>query len=421
MKTIRVAALQLAAHDRAELDRARPAIMKQIDAAAADADLLVVPEGTFPAYVLGYEPLDRDELERDARTLAAIAQARSCVIVIGMAQIGECGTTNAAVAFDNDGRIAGYADKVFLWHFDRQWFVPGTRVGAVDTSIGRIGMLVCADGRMPAIARALVDDGAQMLVMPTAWVTSGRDATSLENVQADLLARVRAFENGVAFVAANKCGVERGMVAYCGKSQIVRPDGSIAALASERNAEIISASIEVTNATPHRSEWKPSVCHSEPRSLRVALSLETMPNDAAQRMRILETSLWLGTHVALPQNAMETLAGVAIDDREPFDPLTGIRARVNGYRTLVWRVAKNDPWTVTIARARALELRMYVIVFEPQRAYAVDPDGAIVCGTFDAFSTASFAFDASKTSATLLVPGTDVAEGMQRIESMVRP
>ena len=57
--------------------------------------------------------------------------------------------------------------------------------------------------------------------MPTAWVTSGRDPGALENVQADLLARVRAYENGVPFVAANKCGVELGIALYCGKSQIV--------------------------------------------------------------------------------------------------------------------------------------------------------------------------------------------------------
>ena len=69
--------------------------------------------------------------------------------------------------------------------------------------------------------------------MPTAWVTSGRDPTSLENVQADLLGRVRAYENRVPFVAANKCGSELGMVAYCGKSQIVDSRGEIVALANQ--------------------------------------------------------------------------------------------------------------------------------------------------------------------------------------------
>ena len=69
----------------------------------------------------------------------------------------------------------------------------GKRDCADRDAVGRLGVLICADGRMPGIGRALVDAGAQVLVMPTAWVTSGRNPHELENLQADLLAQVRAF------------------------------------------------------------------------------------------------------------------------------------------------------------------------------------------------------------------------------------
>ena len=106
-------------------------------------------------------------------------------------------------------------------------------------------MLVCADGRLPTLARNLVEAGAEALVMPTAWVTSGRDPAVLENVQADLMVNVRARENGVPFLAANKCGVERQAVAYCGKSAIVSGDGSFIARAPQGEACVIAGEIEV--------------------------------------------------------------------------------------------------------------------------------------------------------------------------------
>ena len=112
-------------------------------------------------------------------------------------------------------------------------------------------MLVCADGRLPTIARTLVERGAEILVMPTAWVTSGRDPRALENAQADLMINVRARENGVPFLAANKCGVERGAVAYCGKSAIVAADGTFLARAPQSEAGVIAHEIEAGGPASH--------------------------------------------------------------------------------------------------------------------------------------------------------------------------
>ncbi|MGB6413823.1 MAG: carbon-nitrogen hydrolase family protein, partial [Candidatus Cybelea sp.] len=204
--------MQLQARDRGAFSGAFQNIVDTVARAARNADLLVLPEGTIPGYVLGHEPLDARQVDDALGELAKIARAAETVIVVGAA-IAERGMQrNGAVVIDADGSLAGRADKLFLWHFDRRWFAGGERLAPVRTRVGSLGVLVCADGRLPTISRALVDDGADLLVMPTAWVTSGRDPSALENVQADLLARVRAYENRVPFVAANKCGSELGMV-----------------------------------------------------------------------------------------------------------------------------------------------------------------------------------------------------------------
>ena len=74
------------------------------------------------------------------------------------------------------------------------------------------------------------------------------------------------------------------------------------------------------------------------------------------------------------------------------------------------------------SRVRAIELRMYVIVLDTQsgRAYAVDPDGAIVCGTYADYRVASFTFDPARTRQTLVAPGTDVLNGLERAHAHAR-
>jgi predicted amidohydrolase len=420
---IRLAALQLRAHDRGDYERLRDTLFERIERAAHERDLLVLPEGTFPAYVLGDNSVDAGLVASVTTELSRIAQCTKCVIVAGVAVRQRAELQNSAVVIDRDGSVAGSAEKLFLWHFDRQWFTPGDVLAPVHTSLGELGVLICADGRMPGIARSLVDRGAEILVMPTAWVTSGRDPLSLENLQADLLARVRAFENGVPFVAANKCGVELNMVAYCGKSQIVEANGNVIALASETDEELITAQVELQPPAPHRVALpKLSERTSQPgRAVRIAIDDSNLPADIGVRLRILEDDFALAAHgdddLAALDRAIPTVRLEAIDT---FDPGTLVACRLAGYRVAVLDANASHPWLERIARARAAELRMYVIVFDRQarRAYAVDPEGAVVAGTFGRFNIASFALDPQRTAQTLVAPGTDVAAGIALVQSL---
>lgn len=401
------AAVQLAAHSRASFEDVWPHIAHRTQtAAAAGAELIVLPEGTLPSYVLGYRHYAPAETDAALEQLREIARTHHAVLVVGAARREGERVFNSALVIDRDGSIAGHADKHFLWHFDRQWFAPAESIAPVTTSIGRIGALVCADGRIPTISRALVDQGADVLVMPTAWVTSGRDPANLENAQADLLARVRARENGVPFVAANKCGTELECVAYCGKSQIVGADGKILAVAPQDAEETIESPIEIGAAKPYRATTDVKVLPPSPsQKRRIAITARAARDGDGESLRILEVDECIyGTHPA------------AVDDDLFLDPAGLVPSRVAGCTLAVWRTAFDPQWQVTFARARALELRMYVVVIDTARAraYAVDPDGSILCGTFQGFEIAGFAYDPQRARQTAVAPGTDVLQGLER-------
>lgn len=421
--SFRVTALQLRAHDRDAFAESLGSIVEATRRAAADSELVVLPEGTFPAYVLGDRSIDHAAVNEAIARVREIAQRSRTVIVIGTAALTDTGLRNAALVVDADGSLAGRADKLFLWHFDRRWFTAGEEIAPISTALGSLGVLICADGRLPTISRTLVDRGARALIMPTAWVTSGRDPSALENVQADLLARVRAYENGLPFVAANKCGAELGMVAYCGKSQVVDADGEIVAIAPERDPQALHATITAGTPRPHRSSAPdPPRREQATRNFRLAISFEPLPRDTDDRLRMLDDDFALAPNDAGRLAALDAAVPMAcVGDGLALDPGGLVGYRRAGYALFCWTTRLGAPWCERLARARALELRCYVVVFDAaaRRAFAVDPDGTVVAGTFDGFHLASFSYDARKTSETSVAPGTDVRDGLERTTEIV--
>jgi predicted amidohydrolase len=410
-----VAAVQTRAHDRAGFVERWPALLARITAAAeAGARLVVVPEGTVPAYVIGTDPVDPQQLEDAARDVIAVASRSGATIVYGGARPGEHGLANSAYVVTPHG-IAGYADKCFLWHFDRRWFTAGDALEPVDTPAGRLGVFICADGRIPTIGATLVAKGAQVLIVPTAWVTSGRDPSALENLQADLMIAVRARENGVPLVAANKVGVEARSVAYCGKSQIVAADGSVVALGSQDEETTLHATVAIGRSIVDLAPVPPAVQRTAgpPLSplLRVAIANRADPPLHALAA-VADADLVIDPYA---RPAGSELAFV--DDEAVLDPRALVAPRLDGVRMFVWRASIEAPWVVPFARTRAAELRAYLVVFDTprRRAFAVDPDGAVVCGTFGAFELAAFTFDRARTDAWRVAPATDVREALVRV------
>jgi predicted amidohydrolase len=125
---------------------------------------------------------------------------------------------NAGILFGRGGEIVCHYHKQFLATHDQNWFAFGERgCPVVDTDLGRIGLLICFDGRIPEIFRAMAMQGAEIIVDMANFFAMD---------QADMWGPARAYENGVWLVAATKAGYERSIY-YPGGSMIVDPRGHV--------------------------------------------------------------------------------------------------------------------------------------------------------------------------------------------------
>jgi predicted amidohydrolase len=248
-----VACLQLEALGLARAEEALERAVALVDAAGANnPDLMVLPECTYPAYYLGsverYQSASLRPLGDVVRLFGERARKYHSAIVVGIAEPKGERLSNSAYVFDAEGQTLGMYAKSFLWHFDQIWFEPGKEFPTFDLPSGRAGVFVCADGRMPEIARLLGVRGARLMIDSTAWVTGGGDRATLNNAQFEYMIPTRAIENGVWIAVANKVGVEAESVVYCGRSCVVSPQGKISVQASTTKEEFILAEIDLTDS-----------------------------------------------------------------------------------------------------------------------------------------------------------------------------
>ena len=146
---------------------------------------------------------------------------------------------NSGVLIDSRGELAVHYHKQFLATHDQNWFEFGEQGCPVaDTELGRIGLLICFDGRIPEIARCLALSGADVIVDMANFFAMD---------QAEMWVPARAFENGVWFIAATKAGVERSIY-YPGGSMIVAPSGDVVAKMPYDVHGVTSAEIDLDAA-----------------------------------------------------------------------------------------------------------------------------------------------------------------------------
>ena len=254
-RSAHVALLQLRAFDVQDAEASLRHTLAQIDEAAKlRPDIIVMPEMTYPAYFIGRDDLDLPGVrppDEVAAVFAAKAREHRVHIAAGMAlDAPGGGWTNGALLLGRDGEVIGRYAKSFLWHFDRRWFAAGDAYPVFETDAGRVGMLVCADGRVPEIARSLALNGAQIILDLTAWVSGGPRAAELTTPQRTYLMQARAIENGIWIAAADKVGVEAESIVYCGGSCIIDPRGAYVAELGSEHEGILSHYIEIEDTVP---------------------------------------------------------------------------------------------------------------------------------------------------------------------------
>ncbi len=158
---------------------------------------------------------------------------------------------NTAVVFDADGSIAGKYRKMHIpddpAYYEKFYFTPGDMgFEPIDTSVGRLGVLVCWDQWYPEAARLMALRGAEMLIYPTAI---GRETSDTAEEQARQLEawvtvqRGHAVANGIPVITVNRCGFEpdpsgqtRG-IEFWGNSFVAGPQGELLYRAGETQAE----------------------------------------------------------------------------------------------------------------------------------------------------------------------------------------
>lgn len=163
---------------------------------------------------------------------------------------------NTAVVLDRDGRFAGRYRKAHIpddpGYSEKFYFTPGdTGFEPIDTSVGRLGLLVCWDQWFPEAARLMALAGADILLYPTAIGFDPADDEAEQARQLDAwitVQRGHAIANGLPLAACNRVGTEDGNH-FWGNSFVCGPQGEMLARAGEE-ATVLSA--ELDNARPEQ-------------------------------------------------------------------------------------------------------------------------------------------------------------------------
>ncbi|WP_110241507.1 carbon-nitrogen hydrolase family protein [Nocardioides gilvus] len=262
--TLRVAALQFAVTEDVEANLATCLRMTD-EAAAQGAEVVVLPE--FSNHVSWYS--DREHartkaLKLDGPFLAALgerAARHSLHLMVNVTlQRTDGRVSGSNVLFSPEGQILSVSDKQVLMGSERDHLDPAVeRVPVVETELATFGLYSCMDGVINETPRMLALDGATVLL---------NSINSFALDEATLHVPVRAVENKVWIVAANKVGplvpahsieavasrvgvpVER--LHGVGEAQIVAPDGTVVAMGPKTGEAVVVADIDVTLATDKR-------------------------------------------------------------------------------------------------------------------------------------------------------------------------
>jgi len=365
----------------AELDK------RVSEAREQGAELVVLPECAWPAYSLGsvdaYWTARRAGLPGTDFFLAHLAEtARRQRIAICAGFVEETGERlyNAAALFEADGHLAGSHRKCFLWDFDHDHFVPGDCIAPVPTCFGVVGIMICADARLPEIPATLVHRGARLILHPTAWVNAGTPADPW-NPQPDFLIRARAAEFGVPIASASKWGAE-GTTSLVGSSLICDAAGKKLVQAEPTGSGVFVAEVEL--GSPHAT-----------------------PATGAEREVLLSPD----RQPVRPKDAPEVeLAPVPAGSRRA-EVLAEAARRSPGMPPAIWILSdRYDEWTEP-----AIQVENTLVLTQPTSGM-IDFGGARVAA-ISARSAATFAATRSLAlngTHLVVIFGSDVEEGAVR-------
>ena len=176
---------------------------------------------------------------------------------------------NTAVVIEKDGSIAGKYRKMHIpddpAYYEKFYFTPGDLgFNPIQTSVGKLGVLVCWDQWYPEAARLMAMAGADLLIYPTAIGWESTDADVEKRRQQDAwqtVQRGHAVANGLPVLSCNRTGYEAdpsgvtGGIQFWGHSFVAGPQGEIIAQATDDTEEILFAEIDMERSENVRRIW----------------------------------------------------------------------------------------------------------------------------------------------------------------------
>ncbi len=272
-KTLRVALLQERDHGSvaANLDAIDAGLRK---AAAQGAQLVLLQELHNGPYFCQHEStaeFDRAEPIPGPSTqrIGALAEELKLVIVASLFERRAAGLYhNTAVVFDRAKDICGKYRKMHIpddpAFYEKFYFTPGDLgFEPIQTSVGKLGVLVCWDQWYPEAARLMALAGADLLLYPTAIGWDPDDDPAEKSRQRDAwitVQRGHAVANGLPLLACNRTGHEaapgdgRG-IDFWGSSFVAGPQGEFLAQAATDKPELLIADIDMARSESVRRIW----------------------------------------------------------------------------------------------------------------------------------------------------------------------
>ncbi len=263
-------------HNTADKKYNMQRLAESIKALAAEgAELIVLQELHNSLYFCQVESVNNFDLAEpipgpSTEFFGNLAKELKVVIVTSLFERRASGLYhNTAVVIERDGTIAGKYRKMHIpddpAYYEKFYFTPGDLgFHPIDTSVGRLGVLVCWDQWYPEAARLMALQGAQILIYPTAIGFESSDEPAEQQRQREAWTTVQrghAVANGLPVVAVNRVGHETdpsgmtGGIEFWGSSFVAGPQGELLYRASDHDEECKIVDIDLAHSEQVRRWW----------------------------------------------------------------------------------------------------------------------------------------------------------------------
>ena len=274
MRTIKIGILQQ--HNVADRTDNMMRLAKGIeDLAKRGAELIVLQELHNSLYFCQVEDVNNFDLAEpipgpSTGFYGELARQFGLVIVTSLFEKRAPGLYhNTAVVIEKDGTIAGKYRKMHIpddpAYYEKFYFTPGDLgFHPIETSVGKLGVLVCWDQWYPEAARLMALQGAEMLIYPTAIGYAEEDTPEEQQRQREAwttVMRGHAVANGLPVIAVNRVGFEPDPsnqtpgIQFWGSSFIAGPQGELFYRASENEEESLVVEIDLERSENVRRWW----------------------------------------------------------------------------------------------------------------------------------------------------------------------